>query len=212
MRPVQAQTCGMLQRIAAGGVEPVDQGFEINDLHGRYPVAAGSSEMEALLAQHQRAPMKRAAVYSVSRGSFRLFETTGKPRWRQAATRLVAEKGSGLRCVPGILCLNAVWYEGFNDGLIGEGDRFHVAHGLVGRVQTHGHKLVHGSDDGVLDFDGVVKLFLALRRDAVVLELGGSELFTRGERLEKLGRGLVDFLRDGQRAVDTLAGGQTRLQ
>src|SRR5690606_17184885 len=81
VRPVQAQACGMLKGIAAGWVEPIDQGFEIDDLHGRYPVSARSPSMEELPDQHQCAPMKRAAVYSVSRASFRLCETTHKPRW-----------------------------------------------------------------------------------------------------------------------------------
>src|SRR5690606_4809542 len=168
--------------------------------------------MEALPAQHQCAPMKRAAVYSVSRGSFRLCETTDKSRWRLPATRLVTAQGSGLRCVPRVLCLDAVRHEGFDNGLVSEGDRLHVTHGLIGRVQAHRDELVHGGNDGVLDFDGVVQLFLALRRDTVVLKLGIGQLLTRGECLEELGRGLVDFLSDGQRPVDTLTSRQACLQ
>src|SRR5690606_36765798 len=157
VRPVQAQACGMLKGIAAGWVEPIDQGFEIDDLHVRYPVSARSSRMEALPAEHQFAAMNRAAVYSVSPGSSRLCETTDKQRWGLPTTRLVTAQGSGLRCVPGVLCLDAVRHEGIDNGLVSEGDRLHVTHGLIGRVQALRDELVHGGNDGVLDFDGVVQ-------------------------------------------------------
>ena len=118
---------------------------------------------------------------------------------------------SGFRRVPGVLRLDSVGREGLDDGLVGERDGLHVSHGFVGRIQAHRHELVHGCDDGVLDFDRVVELFFALGRDAVVLELGLGELLAGGQGLEQFRRGLVDFLGDGERPVDALAGGQTRL-